>query len=543
VDCGMEQGQDIFVNQELPVAPGELDFVLLTHAHVDHSGLIPRLVKEGFKGRIHCTKSTQQLCTILLPDSAHIQESDAELANRKGLRAGKSQVVPLFTIDDAYISLQYFYVHDFEENFEVVPGITARLHVAGHILGSAVVRLEVEENGKKTTLIFSGDVGQPKQPIIEDPSILEGADFVTTESTYGDRKHKAYDKEAELAKIINDTLERGGNVIIPAFAVGRTQVLLYYFQKLTQEGKIPDVPIYVDSPMATKATGITLASKEEYDAETRALIEFQGDRLFAMKNVHFTATPEESRMINSIDGPKIILSASGMADAGRILHHLKHNLWRPECTVVFAGYQADGTMGRNLIDGAKKVKIMGETIHVAAEIVNMTGFSAHADRDQLLDWYKKMPKKPKIFFVTHGEFSAASVLGKELQMQLRTAVYIPKYGDSVVIEGADYRIEAAPEVETMPEVAELQDSISSIEKNYMEYRNKIEQIALRDSSKAEQMRKKLEKVRRYMDDMLGIFKEPRIHSFARLPALFVSDCVIVCTLRQCEKTELSLFPY
>ena len=506
VDCGMFQGsKSIKQFNERPFAfhPGEIDAMVLTHAHVDHSGLIPRLVKEGFKGRIHCTKSTQQLCTILLPDSAHIQESDAELANRKGLRAGKSQVMPLFTIDDAYISLQYFYVHDFEENFEVVPGITARLHVAGHILGSAVVRLEVEENGKKTTLIFSGDVGQPKQPIIEDPSILEGADFVTTESTYGDRKHKAYDKEAELAKIINDTLERGGNVIIPAFAVGRTQVLLYYFQKLTQEGKIPDVPIYVDSPMATKATGITLASKEEYDAETRALIEFQGDRLFAMKNVHFTATPEESRMINSIDGPKIILSASGMADAGRILHHLKHNLWRPECTVVFAGYQADGTMGRNLIDGAKKVKIMGETIHVAAEIVNMTGFSAHADRDQLLDWYKKMPKKPKIFFVTHGEFSAASALGKELQMQLGTAVYIPKYGDSVVIEGADYRIEAAPEVETMPEVAELQDSISSIEKNYMEYRNKIEQIALRDSSKAEQMRKKLEKVRRYMDDMLG----------------------------------------
>ena len=506
VDCGMFQGSKSVKDfNEKPFAfnPAEVDAMVLTHAHVDHSGLIPRLVKEGFKGRVHCTKSTQQLCTILLPDSAHIQESDAAYANRKGLRAGKSQVLPLFTVDDAYTALQHFYVHNFEEPFEVVPGVTAKLRVAGHILGSAVVRLEIEENGKRATMIFSGDVGQPKQPIVEDPAILKGADFIVTESTYGNRKHKVYDKEAELAKIVNETVERGGNVVIPAFAVGRTQVLLYYFQKLTQEGKIPEVPIYIDSPLATKATGITLANKDEYDAETRALVEFQGERLFAMKNVRFTPTPEESRMINSVEGPKIILSASGMADAGRILHHLKHNLWRPECSIVFAGYQAEGTLGRILIDGVKKVKILGEAIHVAAQIVNMTGFSAHADKDQLLEWYKKMPQKPKIFFVTHGEFDSAVELSKGLQMQLGTATYIPKYGDSVLIDGTDYVIEAAPETVATPEVAELQDSISAIERNYMQYRNKIEQIALRDSAKADQMRKKLEKVRRYMDDMLG----------------------------------------
>ena len=231
VDCGMFQGSKSIKDfNERPFAfnPAEIDAMVLTHAHVDHSGLIPRLVKEGFKGRVHCTKSTQQLCTILLPDSAHIQESDAEYANRKGLRAGKSRVLPLFTVDDAYTALHYFYVHNFEEPFEVIPGVTAKLRVAGHILGSAVVRLEIEEDGKKTTMIFSGDVGQTNQPIIEDPTILEGADFVTTESTYGNRKHKVYDKEAELAKIINETVERGGNVIFPAFAVGRTQVLLYY---------------------------------------------------------------------------------------------------------------------------------------------------------------------------------------------------------------------------------------------------------------------------------------------------------------------------
>ena len=236
VDCGMFQGsKSIKAFNEKPFAfnPAEIDAMVLTHAHVDHSGLIPRLVKEGFKGRVHCTKSTQQLCTILLPDSAHIQESDAEFANRK------SQVEPLFTIDDAYIALQHFYVHNFEETFEVIPGVTAKLRVAGHILGSATVYLVIEENGKKTTMIFSGDVGQPKQPIVEDPSVLSGADFIITESTYGNRKHKAYDKEEELARIINETVERGGNVVIPAFAVGRTQVLLYYFQKLTQESGRP----------------------------------------------------------------------------------------------------------------------------------------------------------------------------------------------------------------------------------------------------------------------------------------------------------------
>ena len=325
VDCGMFQGpKAIKALNERPFAfaPNSIDAMLLTHAHIDHSGLIPKLVKEGYKGPIHCTRSTQQLCTILLPDSAHIQESDAELANRKGLRAGRPEVRPLFTVDDAYTSLSNFYVHEFDTSFEVLPGVEAKFLVAGHILGSAIIELNLTEDGKKTKLVFTGDIGQ------------------------GNRVHEGGDKEQELADIVNRTVERGGNVIIPAFAVGRTQVLLYYFQKLQQAGKIPNVPIYIDSPMATKVTGITLASKEEYDEETRALTEFQGDRLFAMKNVRFTPTVQESMMINSTDGPKIILSASGMCDAGRILHHLKHNLWRPECTVVIAGYQAEGTLGR-----------------------------------------------------------------------------------------------------------------------------------------------------------------------------------------------------
>lgn len=507
IDCGMYQGSKLvrqFNEREFAYAPADIDAVVLTHAHVDHSGLLPKLVKHGYQHDIHCTKSTQQLCTILLPDSAHIQEGDAEYANRKGLRAGKPSVEPLYSVDDAYITLRHFKVHDFNTTFEVIPGVKVTFLVAGHILGSAIVQLDViEEDGNHTKMIFTGDVGQPNQPIIEDPTVISGADFITTESTYGNRVHEKYDKEEELAKIVNATVERGGNVIFPAFAVGRTQALLYYFQKLVQEKRIPEVPIYIDSPMAAKATGITLASKEEYDEETRAITSMQGDRLFAMPNVHFTLTPEESRMINYMEGPKIIMSASGMADAGRILHHLKHNLWRPECTVVFAGFLAEGTMGRRLVEGEKKVKIMGETIKVAAEIINLLGFSAHADKVQLMDWYKKMEEKPKAFFVTHGEYDAASQLAQDLQMELGTATYIPQYGDSVEIHGSDYKIEAAPEITDVPEVAALRDYLRTLEKDYLQYRTKIEQAVLRDSAKTPAIRKKLEKMRKYLDDMLG----------------------------------------
>ncbi|HCJ90620.1 MAG: MBL fold metallo-hydrolase [Acidaminococcaceae bacterium] len=506
VDCGMFQGpKAIKALNERPFAfaPNSIDAMLLTHAHIDHSGLIPKLVREGYKGPIHCTRSTQQLCTILLPDSAHIQESDAEIANRKGLRAGRPEVQPLFTVDDAYTSLSNFYVHEFDTSFEVLPGVEAKFLVAGHILGSAIIELNLTEDGKKTKLVFTGDIGQPNYPILEDPEEISGADFIVTESTYGNRVHEGGDKEQELADIVNRTVERGGNVIIPAFAVGRTQVLLYYFQKLQQAGKIPDVPIYIDSPMATKVTGITLASKGEYDEETRALTEFQGDRLFAMKNVRFTPTVQESMTINSTDGPKIILSASGMCDAGRILHHLKHNLWRPECTVVIAGYQAEGTLGRQLVDGVKKVRIMGETIKVEAEIVTMQGFSAHADKNQLMDWYKKMDRKPKAFFVTHGEFDAAFTLAHDLQVQLGTATYVPNYGDDVIISGAEYRVEEARELAVSPEVEEMHDVMDHLAREFLSFRARADQTTVRDTARAATITKKLQKLRKYMNDLLN----------------------------------------
>lgn len=504
IDCGMFQGTKLikaFNEKNFLFNPHEVEAVILTHAHIDHSGLLPKLVKLGFLGKIHCTKSTKELCSILLPDSAHIQESDAEYANSKGMRAGKKLVLPLFTVDDAYKTMSHFEVHDFDEKFSVLPGVNVNFRVAGHILGSAFVEITVVEGTEKTKLVFTGDIGQPAQPIIEDPTILNNADFIITESIYGNRIHEKYDKEGELAKIINDTAKRGGNIIIPAFAVGRTQVLLYYFQKLQAEGKIPEIPIYVDSPMANKATQITLSNPDEYDEEARALCVMQGGRLVAMNNLHFTATVQESMAINDILGSKIIISASGMADAGRILHHLKHNLWRADSSVVFAGYQAEGTIGRSIIEGSKRVKIMGEDIRVNAKIYNMKGFSAHADKEQLLNWYSKLKYQPKAFFVTHGELDASMELADILRRRLGTAAYIPHFGDCAEIYGTSWQIHESEIVRVEPAAVELRAYLRNLERGYLLQRAKIEQIVSRDAGKAAFIRKKMEKLQKYMDEL------------------------------------------
>lgn len=507
VDCGMFQGSKLvnaFNERDFVFNPGEIDAMVLTHAHIDHSGLIPKLVAQGYKGPVYCTKTTLELCGILLPDSAHIHESDAEFANRKGMRAGRKFVKPLYTVDEAYAALKNFVVRGFDEEFDIIPGIKAKFKVAGHIAGSAIAEIFAEEDGKKTKIIFTGDVGQPGAPILEDPEQLQGADFIITESTYGNRVHKVYDKAAELAEIVNDTAERGGNIIIPAFAVGRTQVLLYYFQKLAHEGKISsDIPIYIDSPMANKATQIVLGNPQEFDDEARAIYEMQGRHLLSMKQLHFTATAQESRMINEMPGTKIILSASGMCDAGRILHHLKHNLWREDSSVIIAGYQADGCLGRKLIEGVRQVKIMGEDIRVNARIYNLKGFSAHADKEQLLNWYSKMAQKPKAFFVTHGEVDASMELAGELQRRIGTAAYIPQYGDSVNISGSEWQVTEAAVASDVPEVAALKDYLKNLERTYLQHRAKIEQVVARDSGKVKDIRKKLEKIKKYVDDMLS----------------------------------------
>ncbi|NLU43444.1 MAG: MBL fold metallo-hydrolase [Acholeplasmataceae bacterium] len=504
-DCGMFQGPKIIRSlnyRDFAFNPGEIDAVVLSHAHIDHSGLIPKLVKQGFSGRVHCTKVTRELCDILLPDSAHIQESEAEFANRKGKRAGKSNVEPMYTVDDAYEALKHFSVHDYNEDVELFSGITVRFRVAGHILGSAILNIFIEENGKKTKLIFTGDLGQPNQPILLDPYPMSGADFVITESTYGDRVHEVANREKELCDIIKDALTRGGNIIIPAFAVGRTQTMLYYFQKLMDSGELPRIPIMIDSPMAIKATQVMLLNPDEYDEEAQSIYDAQGGKLIDMPNVRYTQTPEESRAINEMPSPMIIISASGMADAGRVLHHLKHNLWRSDSSVIFAGFQAEGSMGRRLVEGVKRVKIMGEEIAVKAKIYNMTGFSAHADKDQMLTMFKNMKQKPSAFFIVHGEYDSASAFAETLRNTLGTATVIPNYGDSIIINGTDWKLETSPIITGVPEVEELRDYMRHMEKDYLLYKNKVEQTAVTDSAKIADMKKKLEKIRQYIDDAM-----------------------------------------
>ncbi len=505
LDCGMFQGPKIIrdLNQKpFLFNPGEIDAVVLSHAHIDHSGLLPKLVREGFKGKIHCTKVTQELSEILLPDCGHIQESDAETATRKGLRAGKPAVTPLYTADDAFIALKHFVTHDFNEEFEVVPGVKIKFRVAGHILGSAMVKIIVTENGKETTILFTGDIGQPNVPIIDDPYQVTGADFVITESTYGNRVHEVADREQELLTIMKEALAKGGNVIIPAFAVGRTQVMLYYFQKMMSNKLIPQVPIYVDSPMAIKATQVMLFNPEEYDAEAKTIYAKQGNKLIDMPNVTYTETAAESRTINDMPGTKIIISASGMADAGRVLHHLKHNLWRKDSSVVFAGYQAEGSLGYLLTNGAKKVKIMGEEISVAATIYNMTGFSAHSDKNQMLSLFKGMQEQPKAYFIVHGEYDAQTAFADLLRNEMGTTTFIPNYGDDVLIDGTQWKVEESKVVMVEPEIQALRDYLRGFEKNYLLYKARAEQIIIHDGTRFEEIKSKLEKIRKFIDDTL-----------------------------------------
>lgn len=505
LDCGMFQGPKLIRDmnrREFAFNPAEIDAVILSHAHIDHSGLLPKLIKEGFKGFIHCTHVTEELCEILLPDCGHIQESDAEIATRKGQRMGREAVEPLYTTDDAYLALKHFITHDYDENVELYPGITFRFRVAGHILGSSIINIMVDENGKKTKLIFTGDIGQPNVPILDDPYQISGADFIITESTYGNRIHEKVDREKELCEIMKDALSRGGNVIIPAFAVGRTQVMLYYFQKLMSSGQLPVVPIMVDSPMAIKATQVMLFNPEEYDEEAETIFREQGGRLIDMPNVKYTETSAESRAINDMPSPMIIISASGMADAGRVLHHLKHNLWRKDSSVIFAGYQAEGSLGRRLVDGAKKVKIMGEDIVVGAKIYNMTGFSAHADKNQMLNLFKGMQRKPECFFVVHGEYDAATAFAHSLNTELGTATYIPNYGDAAIIEGTEWRIEETKFITKEPAIQALRDYLRGFESDYLTYKGRVERLAGLHPDRIDDIRAKLDKIKKYMDDVM-----------------------------------------
>ena len=418
VDCGLQQGRDELDNRYLAFAPGSIDILLVTHAHIDHTGRIPLLVKNGFHGRILTTRVTADLMKIMLLDSAHIQESDAEYENRKGQRAGREHVEPLYTEQDALDVFKYVTTCEYEETVELCEGVSAVFTDAGHLLGSASITLELEENGVHKTLVFSGDIGNVDQPIIRDPQLLKKADYVVMESTYGDRNHtEVWSYTDELAEIIDETLGKGGNVVIPSFAVGRTQELLYFIREIKDQKLVkstPNFPVYIDSPLAKAATTVFCGDLHGYLDEQALDLVKDGTHMFTFPNLNLVESSEESKMLNMDTTPKVIISASGMCDAGRIRHHLKHNLWRANSAVVFVGFQSPGTLGRRLLDGVEKVKLFGEEIAVKAKIVNFQGLSSHADHDHLVQWIKAFDPKPTHVFVVHGDEDVAPVFAEEL---------------------------------------------------------------------------------------------------------------------------------
>ena len=411
VDCGLQQGRDEIDNTVLPFRPGDIDLVFVTHAHIDHSGRLPLLAKMGFRGDILCTRLTGQLMSIMLRDSAHIQESDAAWANQKGKRAGKDLVEPLYTLEDVDNMMRLVKSYEYNEIFEPFPGIKVRFTDAGHLLGSSFVEIWVTEDGKETKIVFSGDIGNKNQPIISDPSKVEHTDYLVMESTYGNRNHEnvTFDYTNDLAKIIDTTLARGGNVIIPSFAVGRTQELLFFIREMKEQGLVksnPNFRVCLDSPLAEEATKIFSGDLTGYiDEQAKELVK-NGVRMFTFPGLELSPTAETSKLLNEDPEPKVIISASGMCDAGRIRHHLKHNLWKEENTIVFVGYQANGCLGRIILDGAASVKLFGEEIAVKAQIVRFHGLSSHADHDALIDWVNSYKEKPKHIFVVHGSDEA-----------------------------------------------------------------------------------------------------------------------------------------
>ena len=418
VDCGLQQGRDELDNRYLAFAPGNIDILLVTHAHIDHTGRIPLLVKNGFHGRILTTRLTADLMKIMLLDSAHIQESDAEYENRKGERAGREHVDPLYTEQDALDVFKYVTTCEYKEKVDLCEGVSAVFTDAGHLLGSASITLELEENGVHKTIVFSGDIGNVDQPIIRDPQLLKKADYVVMESTYGDRNHtEVWSYTDELAQIIDETLGEGGNVVIPSFAVGRTQELLYFIREIKDQKLVkstPNFPVYIDSPLAKAATTVFCGDLHGYLDEQALELVKDGTHMFTFPNLNLVESSEESKMLNMDSTPKVIISASGMCDAGRIRHHLKHNLWRANSAVVFVGFQSPGTLGRRLLDGVEKVKLFGEEIAVKAKIVNFQGLSSHADHDHLVEWIKAFDPKPAHVFVVHGDEDVAPVFAEEL---------------------------------------------------------------------------------------------------------------------------------
>ncbi len=448
VDYGMEQGRDDYENAPLPVKPTEIDAVLVTHAHIDHTGLLPLLYKNGFRGPVHATQATSNLCDIMLRDSAHIQEFEAEWRNRKNMRSGEAPFVPLYTMDDAAGVVKQFVSHRYNERFTLFDGLDVCFVDAGHLLGSSSIELWITEGGESRKLVFSGDLGNVDQPLLRDATLLDKADYAVIESTYGDRLHeRPPDYAVALAAVLQRTFDRGGSVIVPSFAVGRTQEMLYFIRRIKTEGLVhghDGFPVFVDSPLASAATRVFVENAEFcYDAEAKAFVD-EGINPLDFDGLTISETSQDSMAINTDPRSKVILSASGMCEAGRIKHHLKHGLWDSKNTILFVGFQAYGTLGRALIEGAEKVKLFGETIRVNAEITQLPGISGHGDANFLIKWITHFSPAPKKVFVNHGESSVCDLFAKRLVDEFHLNATAPYSGSVFDLIKGEFLVEKGP---------------------------------------------------------------------------------------------------
>jgi len=474
IDCGMFQGGKEMEDRnwkDWGFDPARISTLFLTHAHIDHSGKIPKLVKDGFKGRILTSPPTAELCSIMLLDAAHIQEMDAEWQNRKNKRRSTQEVLPLYTTEDAEASLKFFSPIEKDKIVEPEPGIRARMRNSGHILGASILELWIEEGGAPLKMVFSGDLGKKNQLIVRDPQEIFDADYLFLESTYGNRLHRSLDEsKAELLEAIQYAASHKEKVLIPAFAVERTQEILYILGEFQRAGRLPKIPIFVDSPLAIKATEIFRKNKKYYDEEAQAILD-RGYDPFNMPNLRYSATTEDSRAINETKGSAIIIAGNGMCTAGRIRHHLKHNLWRPGTSLVIVGFQALGSTGRQIVDGAKEVRLLGETVAVKAKVFTIGGFSAHADQNDLLEWAGHFESAPKVFLV-HGEPSASESLAAKIKERLGLDVYIPKWKERLVLKPREVVVEEAAGPEAPPDfqaamfntIVDLENQLKALKK-------------------------------------------------------------------------------
>ena len=522
VDCGMYQGK---ITEELENSDpfiynvDEIDFMLLTHAHIDHSGRIPKLYNEGFRGNVYTTKATCDLCGIMLPDSGHIQEVEMEWKNKKRMREGLDPLPPLYTAEEAYKCLEIFKPVNYDEIVEIDDNISVRFNDAGHMLGSAIIEVWATENGKTTKAVFTGDLGNNDLPLLDSPTMISNADYLIMESTYGNRLHMRNDDKAKLfLDIVSETLDNGGRVIIPSFAVGRTQEILYELDKLKTDyendeefqrkyEKLMNVPVFVDSPLAISATEVFQKNTELFEDEIQEKIK-RGDNPLEFRGLQFTRTAEESKALNMDHTPAIIISASGMCEVGRIKHHLKHNLWNPNSTILFVGYQAPGTLGRSIVEGAEKVKIFGEEIAVNARVEYIEGYSGHADQTWLLNFIYSFTNPPKHVFLVHGEEEGQIVLKRKIEETSECKVTIPEFGDSYELKGdIPELLEESREIEMFKKEFKRLDLIERIEE-LKEHITDIENVVMKKNIETndEELKSLEDRVKELQRQIQGMMK-------------------------------------